>query len=158
MILRERAKELPHVGRYLHQTIPPPIWVRSIELERDPVQIGFASSVTEIRQLEARVSAELTHVSAIKTEYPEEDLALLDVLAKNANKSTALRFLSQHTGVPMERTLAIGDNWNDVDMLQAAGQGVVMQNAVDELKQMGFAETASNDDEGVAKAIKRFVF
>lgn len=157
LILRERAKELPHVGRYVHQTIPPPVWVRSIELERDPVQIGFASSLSDIKELHTRVSTELENVSAVKTEYPEEDLALLDVLANDANKSAALIFLSQHTGVPMEETLAMGDNWNDVDMLEAAGQGVVMANAVEELKLKGFEETASNDEEGVARAIERFV-
>lgn len=157
LILREAAKELPHVGRYLNQTIPPPIWVPAIALARDPVQIGFAAGLVAIRKLAARLSHELSAVSVIKTEYPTEDLALLDVLAADANKSAGLKFLSHHTGVPMSDTLAIGDNWNDVDMLEAAGIGVVMANAVDELKQKGFEETAANDDDGVARAIYRFV-
>jgi Cof subfamily protein (haloacid dehalogenase superfamily) len=157
LILREVAKELPHVGRYLNQTIPPPIWVSSIALERDPVQIGFASGLAEIRELAALLSKALSEVSVIKTEYPSEDLALLDVLSADANKSMGLKFLSRHTSVPMSKTLAIGDNWNDVDMLEAAGLGVVMANAVDELKALGFTLTASNDDNGVAKAIHRYV-
>ena len=158
LILREDAKELPHVGRYLNQTKPPPIWVGAIDLERDPVQIGFASGLPEIRELADCVSAELsTGVSVIKTEYPDEDLALLDVLAPDANKSSGLRFLSGLTGVPMSATLAIGDNWNDLDMLKAAGKGVIMANAVDALKQEGFDETKSNDDAGVAEAIDRYV-
>jgi len=157
LLLREDAKELPHVGRYLNQSFPAPIWVRSIALDRDPVQIGFASGLRAINELAERLSHDLPNVSVIKTEYPAEDLALLDVLAADANKSSGLRFLSRHTGVPMRETMAIGDNWNDIDMLESAGLGVVMANAVDELKQKGFVETTSNDDGGVADAIDRYV-
>jgi len=159
LMLREAARTLPHVVRYLSQTIPPPIWVPSLALERDPVQIGFAAGLTEIREFAKHLTTKLsiTSVSLIKTEYPKEDLALLDVLAPDANKSSALKFLSTHVGVPMSETLAIGDNWNDLDMLEAAGLGVVMANAVEELKNKGFAETRSNDEAGVADAIHRYV-
>lgn len=156
LILRERARELPHVGRYVHQTFPPPVWVPSIRLERDPVQIGFASSISAIRDLEARLGANLVNVSLARTEYPAEELALLDVLAAEANKAKALEFLSDYLEIPLSRSLAIGDNWNDLDMLSVAGRGVVMANADDALKE-GFAVTKSNDDGGVAEAIERFV-
>jgi hydroxymethylpyrimidine pyrophosphatase-like HAD family hydrolase len=53
--------------------------------------------------------------------------------------------------------LAIGDNYNDLDMLQFVGLGVIMENADKALKQMGFYVTASNDADGVAKALERFV-
>jgi len=160
LIIRSAARGLPHVGRYLHQAMPPPTWVSAIRLERDPVQIGFAASVGAIRELAARVRAELddtSDMSLARTEYPLEKLALLDVLAADANKSAALKFLSRHLEVALSETLAIGDNWNDLDMLETAGLGVVMANAVDELKARGFAETASNDEAGVASAIHRYV-
>ena len=159
LILREDARVPPNVGRYLNQTIPPPIWVPSLVLERDPVQIGFAAGLTEIREFAEHLTRALSvaSVSIIKTEYPNEDLALLDILAADANKSSALKFLSTLIGVPMSETLAIGDNWNDLDMLEAAGLGVVMANAVEELKNKGFAETTTNDEAGVANAIHRFV-
>ena len=157
LILRRVARGLPHVGRYLHQTMPPPIWVPSIRLERDPVQIGFVASVSAIRELAARLSAELDDISLARTEYPLEELALLDVLAVDANKSAALKFLSNHYHVSLSETLAIGDNWNDLDMLETAGLGVVVANAVDELKSRGFAQTTSNDEAGVANAIHRYV-
>ena len=172
LILREDARVLPHVGRYLSQTIPPPIWVPSLVLERDPVQIGFAAELTEIREFTEHLTRALSvaSVSIIKTEYPNEDLpiptricafdadcALLDVLAADANKASALKFLSTLMGVSMSETLAIGDNWNDLDMLEAAGLGVVMANAVEELIEKEFAQTATNDEAGVAKAIHRYV-
>lgn len=156
LILREQARELPHVGRYLNQTFPPPMWVPAIRLERDPVQIGFASSVFAIRELEAQLSPNVVGVSLARTEYPVQKLALLDVLAEEANKANALEFLSDYLEVPMSQTFAMGDNWNDLDMLKAAGRGVVMANADDELKE-GFAVTKSNDEAGVAEAIERFV-
>ncbi|GMR21858.1 MAG: sugar-phosphatase [Acidobacteriota bacterium] len=159
LMLREHARALPHVGRYLNHAIPPPIWVPSLVLERDPVQIGFAGGPTEIRKLAELLTRKLsvTSVSIVRTEYPREDLALLDVLAPAANKSSALKFLSTLIGIPMSETLAIGDNWNDLDMLEAAGKGVIMANAVEELKNKGLAETGSNDNAGVAEAIHNYV-
>jgi Cof subfamily protein (haloacid dehalogenase superfamily) len=157
LILREEAREVVHLGRYLNETSPPPRWVPSIELVRDPVQIGFASSVATIRELAARLRVEIDNVSLARTEYPAEELALLDVLAEDANKSASLAFLCDYLSIPLSATIAIGDNWNDVDMLKVAGQGVVMGNADDALKDMGFAETTSNDEAGVARALERFV-
>jgi hypothetical protein len=157
LILRERARELPHVGRYLNQTTPPPTFVRSIELQRDPVQIGFAASVKTIRALASRLATDVDNVTLARTEYPAEQLALLDVLAADASKSRSLEFLCDHVGITLNESIAIGDNWNDLDMLEAAGRGVVMSNADGELKNKGFTETASNDDAGVAEAIHRYV-
>jgi hydroxymethylpyrimidine pyrophosphatase-like HAD family hydrolase len=53
--------------------------------------------------------------------------------------------------------MAIGDNHNDLTMLRLAGRGVVMANAEDELKALGFALTASNDEDGVAEAVERYI-
>ncbi len=92
-----------------------------------------------------------------RTEYPDEDFALLDVLAEDATKSSALAFLSGKLGLAIEETMAIGDNWNDLDMLESAGLGVLMSNASEELRGRGFAETATNDESGVAEAIERYL-
>jgi hydroxymethylpyrimidine pyrophosphatase-like HAD family hydrolase len=54
--------------------------------------------------------------------------------------------------------MAIGDNLNDVEMLEFAGCPVVMGNGLEELKTRGWAVTATNDDAGVARAIETFVF
>jgi hydroxymethylpyrimidine pyrophosphatase-like HAD family hydrolase len=54
--------------------------------------------------------------------------------------------------------MAVGDNLNDLEMLEFAGTPVVMANALPELKARGWAATASNDDAGVARAIETFVF
>ena len=105
LILRSVARELPHVGRYLHGTMPPPLWVSSIRLERDPVQIGFAASVSAIRELAARVSAEVDDISLARTEYPLEELALCSRSEQDAGR----RMLNGHKkkGVKLSPPLSI---------------------------------------------------
>jgi HAD superfamily hydrolase (TIGR01484 family) len=161
LTLRDSARRIEAFARYLNETSPPPRWVPQIRLTQDPVQIGFAATVDEIRRLArtfaSELGASLERVHLARTEYVNEDLALLDVLEAGATKSSALRFLCEHLGVERDETLAIGDNWNDVDMLEAAGLGVVMGNAADELHSRGFAKTSTNDEAGVARAVERFV-
>jgi len=161
LLLRETAIGLPHLERYLHRTHPPPSVVPALRLARDPVQIGFAAGVTTSRAFVEALGPELDRrgmaASLMRTEYPREDLTLTDVLATAATKSSALTFLADHLGVPITQTLAIGDNWNDVDMLETAGRGVLMANASEELQARGFTPTESNDDDGVARALERHV-
>lgn len=161
LILSDSTSSPRHLARYLHQAHPPPTRVRSIRIERDPVQIGFAASIDEVRALSERLTDALASrrlaAHVIRTEYPREDLALLDVLSAEASKASALSFLAHRLGLPLSRTMAIGDNWNDEDMLETAGLGVIMANASPELRAKGFAGTASNDDAGVAQALERYI-
>ena len=161
IFLNERARSIPQVNRYLNRAFPPPSWVTELLLERDPVQVGFTGTVARIRDFETQLLDQLTserhQVKLARTEYPEEDFALLDVLAEDATKSSALAFLSSNLGFTLEETMAIGDNWNDLDMLESAGLGVLMRNAVEELRGLGFAETGTNDESGVAEAIERYL-
>jgi HAD superfamily hydrolase (TIGR01484 family) len=161
LILRASARGLASLGRYLNKTSPPPRFVDAIELRRAPVQVGFTGSVEQIRSFEAEILATLRErglaASLARTEYVEEDLALLDVLAAGATKSKALEFLCRRMGIGMESAMAIGDNWNDLEMLESAGLGVLMANAADELKRRRLALTLTNDEAGVAFAIRRYL-
>ena len=161
LVLKSSARGLASMGRYLHQTSPPPIWVDTLRVERSPVQIGFTGGVEEIRRFERELDRGLSasghRASLARTEYPEEDLALLDVLGAEATKSQALSFLAAHLGIDLAGTMAIGDNWNDLSMLELAGLGVVMANADPELRSRGFAETLSNEEAGVARAIEKYL-
>jgi hydroxymethylpyrimidine pyrophosphatase-like HAD family hydrolase len=161
LVLRTSARGVASMGRYLHQTSPPPIWVESLRVERSPVQIGFTGRVREMRGFETALASGLSatghRASLARTEYPEEDLALLDVLGVEATKSRALEFLASLLGVDLSSTMAVGDNWNDLEMLETAGLGVIMRNADPDLRSRGFAETLSNDECGVAHAIREFL-
>jgi hypothetical protein len=93
-----------------------------------------------------------------RTEYPARDLSILDILPAGCSKGAALMTLAHARGIDAAEMLAIGDNWNDVSMLQAAGRAVLMDNAPEELKTMargsGWCIAPSNRDDGVADAIE----
>jgi hydroxymethylpyrimidine pyrophosphatase-like HAD family hydrolase len=93
-----------------------------------------------------------------RTEYPARDLSILDILPAGCSKGAALLTLAQARGIDAAEILAIGDNWNDVSMLEAAGRAVLMENAPEELKSMarskGWSIARSNREDGVAEAIE----
>jgi len=161
LFLRTSARSVAAMERYLHQTSHPPIWVESLRMERAPVQIGFTGAVAEMREFAAALALGLSssghRASLARTEYPEEDLALLDVLGAEATKARALEFLASFLRIDLSSTMAVGDNWNDLEMLERAGLGVIMANADPELRSRGFAETTSNDENGVAYAIEKYL-
>ena len=161
LVLRTSARSVAAMGRYLHQTSPPPNWVESLRVDRSPVQIGFTGGVNEMRSFETALALGLSasghRASLARTEYPDEDLALLDVLGVEATKGKALVFLATLLGIDLSGTMAVGDNWNDLEMLETAGLGVIMGNADPELLSRGFAETGTNDECGVANAIEKYL-
>jgi hydroxymethylpyrimidine pyrophosphatase-like HAD family hydrolase len=81
---------------------------------------------------------------------------MIDVLNPKVTKGMALGEWAGLRGIRRQEVLAIGDNHNDLEMLQFAGIPVVMGNGVAELKRFGWHETSSNDEGGVAAAIERF--
>ena len=93
-----------------------------------------------------------------RTVYPGRDLAILDILPAGCSKASALADLAAVRGCTLAEVLAIGDNWNDLPMLQAAGRAVLMGNAPAELLEMaaaqGWTVGATNDQDGVAIAIE----
>jgi len=82
----------------------------------------------------------------------------VEINAKNANKGEALRFLCRHLGLEISESMAFGDGNNDLAMIRAAGLGVAMANADEELKAEANYITDTNNNDGVAKAIEKFVF
>jgi Cof subfamily protein (haloacid dehalogenase superfamily) len=127
--------------------------------DSDLIQIMFGGELPAIMEVEAMLqSRELAEkVRLTKTYYPHKNLGIIDLLDKNCSKRTAIEFLAGYYSITREETLAIGDNHNDLEMLDYAGIGVVVANCVAELKNRGFEQTASNDAGGVALALRRFI-
>jgi hydroxymethylpyrimidine pyrophosphatase-like HAD family hydrolase len=97
-------------------------------------------------------------VRLLLTLYPKTDFALLDVLHPEASKGAGLAAVADEQGLGRDEVMAVGDNYNDLEMLEWAGTGVLMGNADPALGESGhFHATATNDDDGVAAAIERFV-
>jgi len=127
-------------------------------LVEDPIQIAFNGSVATMRALveTLRSTPALAALSISLTEYLHRDFSLVDVAASETTKGTALAALAGLLHIDRTEVMAVGDNFNDREMLEWAGVGVVMGNAADEMK-AGFTVTGTNDDAGLALAIRTFV-
>jgi Cof subfamily protein (haloacid dehalogenase superfamily) len=81
----------------------------------------------------------------------------LEITAKGIEKASSLELLGESLGVRSDELIACGDGFNDISMLRYAGMGVVMGNASDEIKQYGDYIAPTNDDDGVAHVIRKFI-
>ena len=128
-------------------------------LDEDLIQVMFGGHLPVVQEIEEYLvlSGLLSRVNMTKTYYPEKGLGIIDLLDKGCSKGVALKYLANHYGLLPAEILAIGDNHNDLEMLEFAGTGVVMENCVEDLKKRGFHETASNNENGVALALRKFV-
>jgi Cof subfamily protein (haloacid dehalogenase superfamily) len=133
---------------------------RALEDGQDPIQGMVAGGLERMKQAERalKVSEWGSDCEFVRTEYPARDLSIVDLLPPGVSKGWALERLAARLGVDRKETMAIGDNWNDVDMLEWAGQGVMMANAADELRTMakmrGWKQAPLNDHDGVAVVLE----
>ena len=81
---------------------------------------------------------------------------LIEVSPLGETKGAAVKFLSEHYGVPIEKCCAVGDNLNDLSMIEAAGVGVAVGNAVQELKAQADFVTVTNNEGAIARVIEKF--
>jgi Cof subfamily protein (haloacid dehalogenase superfamily) len=127
-------------------------------LTEDPVQVMFNGSVGPMRAVFSalRSMAIADQFSVAVTEYEARDFSLVDVNAAGCSKGTTLAEWAARRGLTRDAVMAVGDNLNDVDMLDYAGTAVVMGNATDALKARGYILTGSNDEDGLASAIRQF--
>jgi hydroxymethylpyrimidine pyrophosphatase-like HAD family hydrolase len=125
-------------------------------LTEDPIQVMYSGSVEEIREAHAalRAAPALLEFSVALTVYEHRDFSMLDVIRLNCSKGATLAEWAALRGFAREEVMAIGDNFNDREMLEFAGLPIVMGNSVPELKALGWRETLSNDEGGVAAAIQ----
>lgn len=81
----------------------------------------------------------------------------LEMTERSVNKGVALAALAEHLGIAQEDVMAIGDSFNDLEMIKYAGLGVAMGNARSEIKEQADIITVTNEEDGVAEAIERYV-
>jgi len=126
----------------------------------DPIQGMVTGGVERMRQAEKalRASGWTDFCAAVRTEYPARDLSIVDLLPPGVSKGWALERLAARLGIDRKETMAIGDNWNDVNMLEWAGQAVLMGNAARDLRAMakmnGWKQAPPNDQDGVAVTLE----
>jgi len=125
-------------------------------LSVDPVQAMFCGPVALMSDaLRAVENSGLDgKITVLRTEYLARDLSMIDVLNAGCSKGHALQRWAEYRGYSRDQVMAIGDNHNDVEMLEFAGHPVIMGNACEELRGRGWTVTLGNDQCGVAAAVE----
>jgi Cof subfamily protein (haloacid dehalogenase superfamily) len=157
-IVLERLEELgASIRRWLEKNMEFIEFVIPLEdaLVSDPVQAMFCGTMARMRDaLGALDGAGMDGtVTVLRTEYPARDLSMIDVLNAGCSKGHALERWAKFRGYGREEVMAIGDNHNDVEMLEFAGHPVIMGNACEELRSRGWTVTRGNDACGIAAAV-----
>ena len=128
-------------------------------LTEDPIQAMYCGAVERMKNAQERLAEAdfLDEITMLRTQYDYRDLCIVDILNRDCSKGHALRRWTEHHGIPREQIMAIGDNYNDLEMLEYAGLPVVMGNASEELKRSGWNVTSSNSESGVAEALEQLL-
>lgn len=125
----------------------------------ETVHVSFSGHCAPMAEMEMVLNTELgATANVLTTVYPHLDFTLIDILPPDASKGIGLEKLAVIKNLTHENIMVIGDNFNDLQMLEFAGTPVVMGNASPELlEREEFYTTLSNDENGVALAIERFI-
>jgi Cof subfamily protein (haloacid dehalogenase superfamily) len=159
-IVLEHMQDLnASIQRWLEKNLEYIDFVIPIEdsLTTDPVQAMFCGPIARMHQVLEGLAASAVEgqITVSRTEYPVRDLSIVDVLNRGCTKGQALERWANFRGIPREQVMAIGDNYNDIEMLAYAGSPFIMGNASEELRAKGWAVTLSNAESGVAAAIEQ---
>lgn len=147
------------IQRWMEKNAPYIEYISPIEaaLTEDPIQAMFCGPI----ELMERARQDLlafdfaASFTLLRTQYEARNLCILDILNAGCSKGHALERWANHRGIDRSEVMAIGDNYNDIEMLTFAGHPVIMGNASDDLKQNGWTITLHNDESGVAAAIEQ---
>ena len=162
-LILERWEELNHtISRWLEANRPYIHYVVPLEnavATEDPVQAMFCGPVLRMMKAQQRLAeAEfLDEITILRTQYDHRDLSILDILTRDCSKGHALRRWAEQNNIPRQQIMAIGDNYNDREMLEYAGVPVIMGNAAGDLRQRGWRVTASNAESGVAVVVEEIL-
>lgn len=94
-----------------------------------------------------------THPRAAEFDFIRSERSLYEILPKGVDKGTVLPRMAEYMGIPIERTVAVGDYNNDIGMIRAAGLGIAVTNARDEVKAVADHITVSNEESAIARII-----
>lgn len=171
LVIEELEDLHSSISRWMETNEPYIEQIRPIEdaLNGDaPIQMMICGTVERMRRAEARLLEDDRvapvagvrpggRVSLNRTEYPDRDLSLVDILPAECSKGAALLRLAGSRGFTVKEVMAMGDNWNDLSMLEVVGSPVLMGNAPVDLKviarRKGWLIAGDHDADGVAEAI-----
>ena len=147
--------DAPHAAHEASTVQFPPTVVPSYDglLDRVVKIVGVSDDYDKVERCEAVVRQQFgTHVSASRSQP-----YYLDVTHPEANKGVVAERLSHYYQIPLEQIATLGDGANDVLMFQRSGLSIAMGNASEGVQRQATCVTASNDDEGFARAVEEFI-
>jgi len=157
ILVRKMHRRVEELTTLYHEPLPQAVGSLQNVLDTLPVnkllavKPGDGRAINALRwQLKMQINGSARLVNA---GIPD----MLEILPSGASKGAALKTLIKDLGVPSEAVMAIGDAENDIEMIQLAGMGVAMGNANQAVKDAADVAVASNDEDGVAEAIERYV-
>ena len=156
-IVIERLDELEaSIQRWLEKNMQYIRFVVPIEnaLTSDPVQAMFCGPIAHMQRVLRVLESCGLPITVVRTEYPGRDLSIVDVLNAGCSKGHALERWANYRQITREQVMAVGDNYNDIEMLAFAGHPFIMGNASEELRSRGWTLTRSNAESGVSAAIE----
>jgi Cof subfamily protein (haloacid dehalogenase superfamily) len=132
---------------------PTPVHVADFAALPPPTKLLMTAAPERLAAVRAQIEPQLAgRVHVVRT-----SVDFLECMQPGANKGAALEAIMQREGIDRAATLAIGDSENDLPLLRAAGFSIAMQNATPAVLAQAHITTASNDDDGVAHALERWV-
>lgn len=147
------------IQRWMEKNAPFIRYISPIEdaLTEDPIQAMFCGTVELMDSAQADLAAcgFRSEFTVLRTQYDYRNLCIVDILNAGCSKGHALERWARHRSIDRSEVMAIGDNYNDVEMLTFAGHPVIMGNACDDLKQSGWKVTLRHDEHGVAATIEQ---
>lgn len=124
----------------------------------EPAQLAAAGRRADIDRLQKSLQAGWPDVGVIRSRSTLiPDYWFLEIVPVEVSKGAALAFLGAHYAIPPSDMIAVGDNFNDLDMIEYAGLGVAVANAPDEVKAAADVVVPSNDEDGVVYVIERYL-
>jgi hypothetical protein len=128
-------------------------------LDDDPIQVMIGGPPACIEPAEKLLAESSVHSSVhlTWTKYLTTNISILDVMNRGCTKGRALKIWAERCGIEPAEVMAVGDNFNDLEMLQYAGLPILMANHCPELHRPQWTRTLPNDQDGVAAAIQKYV-
>lgn len=145
----------PHVAHEIHTVDFAPAVVQSFD-----GKLGSANKivgVTDDHGLIARCEAEAKEMFGTGASISRSQPYYLDITSTHANKGIVADYLSSHLDIPREEIATIGDSQNDVYMFERSGFSIAMGNASGDVKARANVTTDTNEEDGFARAIERFM-
>ncbi|MBI1277287.1 MAG: Cof-type HAD-IIB family hydrolase [Anaerolineaceae bacterium] len=157
ILVRKMTQRMAELTTHFHEPMPEAVGPLQNILDTTPVNKIIAFYPGDARRIQAlrwQLSMQIgSGARLMSAGIPDE----LELLPTNASKGTALKVLLKEMGIPASQTMTIGDGENDIEMLEVAGLGVAMGNANAHVKSVANVTTKTNDEDGVAEAVEKYV-